>query len=606
MPLDGITAKCLAGELSSSLAGARVDRIYQPDRFDIFLHLRAGGSNQNLLLSANPTSPRLQVTRETRDNPSEPPMFCMLLRKHLLGARLIDVVTPDYERIFQIRFQAANELGDQLEKRLVVEIMGRHSNIILLNQENRILDAVLHVDQSISRVREIMPARTYVLPPDQKKMTPREVLDRLDQDVPWLNPASGLLGLDKALLQTLQGFSPQLCQEIIYQSGLDARIRFSQLDPTQILRLNQALRIVLTLILENRFVPSVFYDSPQADLPLDFHALPLQSLAIRKSAGSMSQAMDLYYLERSRQNNLKQKKQSMGKAISAQLEHVRKKLNIHESDRAEGKNRDKYRVFGELILSGIHQIAPGQSEWTTNDYHLAGEPSITIPLQPNLTASQNAQRYFRLYAKARAKSSTGTRLAAEDREEISYLEALQNALAVAIEPEDLQAIRQELAESSWQHRQAAKPEPAAASRSARRTAGKGNAKPQALPPRRYISSDGLVILVGRNNLQNDLLTLKTAQKDDLWLHVQKMPGTHVIIRANRQPVPGQTLHEAAETAAWFSRATLAGESKVAVDYCPVSHVRKPPGARPGMVIYDRYQTILVVPKDPQALAGSAP
>lgn len=660
MPLDGITAKCLAAELNIQLADARLDRIYQPDRHDILLQLRSGNDNKRLILSVNPSAPRLHLTSESRENPSEPPMFCMLLRKHLAGARLIDITTPGFERIFQFRFLTVNELGDRLEKTLVVEIMGRHSNIILLNHENRIHDAILHIDESISRVREIMPARLYVLPPDQKKLPPDTARELLDSGQSVWGPATQLLNLEKALLDTLQGFSPQLCHEAVFLANLDPRLKLAQLDPEQNSRFNLALSRLLDTIISGQFSPSIFFEHPAQTIPIDFHALNLHDYAYQRPAESISQAMDLFYLERNRQNTFKQKRQALEKIVNNQLDHYRKKLEIHEADQAEGRHFEQHRRFGELILANMHLAETGQASLAVIDYYQDGQPEIQIPLQGNLTASQNAQRYFKLYAKAHARFDSGSRLAIIDRQDIAYLETLQNALSAATEPDDLLAVRQEIAtsgflnemqfiragfdqipgiqdsldkNSSFFTRNQKKPEPqlpgkpgkksrrylkAAQERSqhqrkaAGKGSGKGKANPAPLPPRSYLSSDGFTILVGRNNLQNDQLTLKTAQKDDLWLHVQKIPGTHVIIRSNSQPVPDRTLLEAAQIAAWFSRAAMAlpenksgSNLKVAVDYCPVSHVRKPAGARPGMVVYDRYQTMLVSPADPQVLSGSS-
>ncbi len=635
MPLDGITAKFLAEELNRTLADARLDRIFQPDRYDIVLQFRQGSQNYRLLLSANPAAPRLHLTDESRENPSEPPMFCMLLRKHLAGARLIDVSTPGYERIFQFRFQTVNELGDRLEKRLLIEIMGRYSNIILLNQENRIHDAILHVDQSISRVREIMPARVYVAPPAQTKRSPADVVALLSQGQAWLDPASAHKPLDKALLDSLQGFSPQLCQDIVERSGLDRRFKAEQLNNEQHEQLNRALGQVLTAILAGRYRPTAFYEDEHASVPIDFHALPLLIYAYAKPTDGISQAMDLFYLERSRQNILHQKKQSLEKRIANQLDHVRRKWEIHDTDRREGAKQDDYRRFGELILANLAHWSEGQDHLSAVDYYQPDQPIVDIPLESNRNATQNAQRYFRLYAKARNRYETGSRLAENDRQEIIWLESIRNNLAAAGDNTDIQAIRQEmdaaglLSEGQEHGRKQDHPRLPAAeqpgkpgSRSKRKqnsslnsrnkAAQKAKSGPAPLPPRQFISSDGLVILVGRNNLQNDQLTLKTAQKDDLWLHVQKIPGTHVIIRANRRPVPERSLLEAAEIAAWFSRAAAAlpeygGDSshKVAVDYCPAGHVRKPAGARPGMVIYEHYQTILVTPRDPQDRVGSS-
>ncbi|NLK89569.1 MAG: fibronectin/fibrinogen-binding protein [Clostridiaceae bacterium] len=634
MPLDGITINCLALELNQALAGARLDRIYQPDRYDIFLTFRRVNENLRLILSANPASPRVHLTRENRDNPANPPMFCMLLRKHLIGSRLLEVRTPGFERILQFKFATINELGDQLEKTLIAEIMGRHSNIILLNQDQRIHDAILHVDHSISRVREVMPARIYQLPPDQKKLSPDEASMRLARKEVWMPPAMNMQPLEKVLLAALQGFSPQLCQDVLDAAGLDPRLKPALMTPADTQALTEALQARLTEILTGQYRPSTFYDAPDAGIPIDFHALPLRQYRWQKIADSVSHAMDLFYLERSRQNTLRQKKQFLEKALNDQLEHARKKLSIHQSDIEESQNREQYRLFGELILANMHLEEPKHSLLPAVNYYDEAQSIVEIPLDPGLSLAGNAQRYFKRYAKARARFENSSRLAQEDQKDIKWLETLLNALAAATHPDDLTAVREEMLTCGLPTRKIQQEKKATTdsstatdmqpgrpvsqarlqkllNRNRRQPQNKRkNNKPAALPPRQYTSSDGLTILVGRNNLQNDHLTMKVAQKDDIWLHVQKLPGTHVIIRANHQSVPEQTLLEAAAIAAWFSKAAASfpqyrqetaptgNFQKVAVDYCPVGHVRKPAGSRPGMVVYDQYKTIMVTPQEP--------
>jgi predicted ribosome quality control (RQC) complex YloA/Tae2 family protein len=319
MPLDGISAKCLALELNHQLQDARIDRIYQPERTDILLIVRARQENLRLLLSANPAAPRIHLTREVRENPAEPPMFCMLLRKYLSGARIMSVETPDYERIFIIRLATQNELGDTLEKKLVVEIMGRHSNIILLNQDLKIHDAIVHVDPSISRLREIMPARTYQLPQNQHKAAPDVVLAQLRAGQFSLQPAQAAATLDKALLEMIQGFSPQLCQSVVIRAGLNIRQNPCQLSETAQQALLSSLGATLEQIVAGQFQPTTYYRRPQDTSPYDYHALRLVSLANPRSETSLSDAMDRYYLEQTRQNRLAQQRQALLRQIEALL-----------------------------------------------------------------------------------------------------------------------------------------------------------------------------------------------------------------------------------------------------------------------------------------------
>lgn len=643
MPLDGISAKCLAIELNTQLKDARIDRIYQPDRTDILLLLRAGRENLRLVLSANPAAPRIHLTNEARENPSEPPMFCMLLRKHLLGARVLSVETPGYERIFVLRLATQNELGDTLEKKLVVEIMGRHSNIILLNQDNRIHDAILHIDQSISRLREIMPARTYVEPHNQTKPAPDQVLQTIRDGIPFIAPEASSKTVDKALLESVQGFSPQLCQAVVQLAGLDPRTRYNQLTPSEQATLTLQLQHLLETILGHQFNPSTFYLDAKDTIPFDFHALALPNLAHPRPETSLSAAMDRFYLERNRQNRLAQQKQSLQKRVETELDHAARKLQLHQIELTEGEKRDFYRICGELLAAQQYLIQDGLAFVDVQNYYDPDLAPIRIDLLPALSPSQNVQRYFKLYQKARGKFETNTRLVQEDLADLEWLGSLKSAVQKASDESDIQAIREEIAAtglSSAERRQKSQDPDGASSQDrktknpssqlrdfapgkpgskARRHAkgkqssgSKGKAKaavknPPPLPPRSYLSSDGFLIQAGRNNLQNDRLTLRTAQKDDLWFHAQKIPGTHVIIRCGKRPVPERTLEEAAQIAAWFSQAaaslqqgsTPASEAhKIAVDYCPVSQVKKIAGAKPGLVQYDRYQTLLVRPRDP--------
>lgn len=704
MPLDGISTRCLASELDAALRDARVDRIFQPDRHDIMFIMRQNHENLRLIVSANPSMPRLHLISETRENPTLPPMFCMLLRKHLQGARVLSVSTPGSERILEIRFQTQNELGDRVEKTLLAELMGRHSNIMLLNEDRRIHDAIVHVDESISRVREVMPARVYVRPPDQGKLSleaAHAIIDSLmaqvlDQDaapasvLTLFPPELHVRGLEKAILETFAGYSPALSHEVAFQAGIDGRKPLNQLNESE-----QKL-LIMTLFHQNRailagaFRPSVFFIQEGDVVPIDFHALPLSDFAVRRQMPSLSAAMDLYYLERQRQYALAQSRQSLARQVSQQLEQTRKRLHIHEADLKESQQKDTYRRNGDLILSLLHEIGEGQTELNLSAEESPDGLPATVVLDPALTPAQNAQRYYRRYAKARSRAEMSARLLEGDRSELDWLESLENAIAAAESLADVKALRDEIqavglrshspfvresshggvdassdgfngtyaggsgggkygkqardgsagsksqgkgfepgkpgsrkkAEIMARQKQAeskrggaGKPGQGGSGKGAGKGgSGKGAKAPAALPPRRYTSSDGFPILVGRNNIQNDQLTLKQARKDDIWLHVQRMPGTHVIISSGGKPVPERTLVEAAETAAYFSRASLAGRSetgmmpvdttggaKVAVDYCPVAHVRKPSGARPGKVIYDRYQTVIVQPKDPSRL-----
>jgi len=634
MPLDGVSINCLATELNQTLANARVDRIYQPDRFELILQLRNNGQNSRLLLSANPSAPRVHLTDDPGDNPGSPPMFCMLLRKHLSGSRLLNVSTTGFERILDFHFQNTDELGDTVSKTLVVEIMGRHSNIILLNQDGFIHDSLIHVDAAVSRVREVMPARRYVRPPEQDKDQPDHVFSALQNgSLPWPAAVAGKT-LSQALLIWIQGFSPQLCQEVVYRSGLDDRLRAGELDDSQISRLRLSLHEVLSAVVNGQYQPSVFLKQPGDRIPVDFHALPLQSFAYRQAVPTLSAAMDRFYTDQNRQNQINQRRDVMVKRVKKALELALHKRAIHQDDVEAAADSDSIQKTGNLILANLSRWVEGSPTLEAIDYFDPEQPLVLIPIEPGRTAARTAQLLFKTYARVKRRGEISQKLLRHDLAEIDWLESLLHELSEADTMEALAAIQEEIDQGGLvrSRDESALPvdqtlltvdrlNPGKAGSRVRRhqkriAAGKSSkAKPKktneskALPPRQFISSDGFTILVGRNNLQNDSLTLRTAAKDDWWFHVQKMPGSHVIVRTEQKPLPDRTIEEAAAIAAWFSRATvtLGGKQsptglKVPVDYCPVSHVQKPRGAKPGMVIYDRYQTILVTPKEPKAPA----
>ena len=602
MPLDGITAKCLAAELDAALSGARIDKVYQPDRYDIVLMLRKESTNFRLLLSANPSAPRIHFVNSSAENPAVAPAFCMLLRKHLSGGRVIDVTTPSWERVFVLRIQTVDELGDHVERSLVAELMGKQSNLVLLGANERILDCLLHVDHSISRVREVMPGRFYEPVPSQGKPDAASVLATLSEGGDPFLQASPTLSLEKVILSSIQGFSPPLCRDVCLRAGLESSARFESLNIEAISSLRATVRTTLERILSGRTEPSVFFRYEEDPVPYDFHCLPLCDSGIVRPVRTVAEGMELHFAGRALRNVFEQSRGELLKTVENRLEKTVKKLAIHEADRAACADRDRWKRFGDLILASVTEIPEGSSTASLRDFYQEDAPRVDVPLDATLSPSRNAQRFFKKYTKERLKEEASLRLAVEDRLEIAYLETLRQGVLHAVDLIDLQALRLEIAQLDPKE-SSAKPAPR----------GKVRKEPKALPPRHFVSADGFDILVGRSNLQNDQLTLKKASSNDLWFHVQKAPGTHVIVRREGRDVPDATLLEAASIAAWFSRATVAdrrGEAsegaKTAVDFCPVRNVRKPPGAKPGMVVYDTYRTLFVTPRAPKETGGVRP
>lgn len=651
MPLDGITTHFLARELNDCLAGGRIDKVYQPDRYDVFLHIRQESQNYRLLLSANPSGPRIHITSSSRENPALPPSFCMLLRKHLQGSRITGISSPSYERIVEITVMTTDELGDRKEKKLIIEMMGRYSNIILINSENRIFDSLLHVDSQMSRVREVMPAHPYEYPPVQGKLSPDEAISLLRQNELPVLPESSARPLEKALQESLLGFSPLLAREICYSSGVDNRKGIRQLLPSEKEQVCRASTELLEKIIKGDTDPSVY--APEKDAPpKEFHAFSLKDAGFCTACKSISDAMDIVYQQKDLSVDFEQKKRNLLQFCQVSLQHALRKQSVHQSDIYECRDIDLYQKSGQLLLANAYRIPEGVSSYTAIDYEAEDESAHAIPMDPNLSVSQNAKDYFRKYSKCKSRLSSASVFLDEDNRAVEYLSSLFQAIESASENEDLAALREEMQlsglldpdirqkgtfrKSSAEKEVKMYPGKSksgssssralrAAGKAAARKSGKGSSKTSNAAGsastgtsfRHYISSDGTVILCGRNNIQNDLLTMKTAAPEDLWFHVQKMPGTHVILRCGKDTPSEASIIEAAQTAAFFSRtgnrnekdrasdprqtthaASNLSELKIAVDYCPVKNVKKPAKAKPGMVIYDHYKTLLVSPEDP--------
>lgn len=656
MSLDGITTHFLAKELNERLVGGRIDKIYQPDRYDIILSVRQESQNFRVLLSANPSGPRIHISTSTRENPAIAPSFCMLLRKHLAGARITDISSPSFERIIEISIATTDELGDKKEKRLIIEMMGRYSNIILVNAENRIFDSLLHVDSQMSRVREVMPARPYVYPPVQGKLTPVEALNMLNiNELPLIEEAANR-PLEKALQESLLGFSPLLSREICYLASVDARKGIRQLLPDEKDAVCRAAKDLLTRITQSQIQPGTYAAQMDAP-PTEFHALLLKDAGFSKLRASISDAMDAVYQQKDLSVDFEQKKRNLLQFCQASLQHALRKQSVHQSDIFACKDMNLYQKSGQLLLSNHYQITAGVSSYTAVDYEATGDAQaadvmLEIPMDPTRTVSQNAQAFFKHYSKCKNRMEAASAFLAEDSRAVDYLSSLFQAIESAAENEDLQALREEMQFSGLlehdfkgQYKNSTKPNQnlnaypgkskngssssralRAAGKAASKRAKNGSAKSgktSAVPPdnfRRYTSLDGISILCGRNNIQNDLLTMRTASPDDLWFHVQKMPGTHVVLRCGKTEPSESAILQAARTAAFFSRTWSRNEKnkasdprqtrnenqdlselKIAVDYCPVRNVKKPSKAKPGMVIYDHYKTVLVSPADPAKL-----
>jgi len=580
LPFDGIVVKSVVKELSGLLQGGRIEKIYQPEADEIILNIRAKSRNFKLVMSASANYPRIHITEDSKENPANPPMFCMLLRKHLSGGKIIDIEFHDYERMVTIHVESLNELGDLTAKKLIIEIMGRHSNIILTNSEDKIIDSIKYVDSEVSSVREIMPARLYTLPPAQDKISPGS----LDIDLFVDNMVNDLsakeTSLEKYLLNNIKGFSPLLCREVCHRAAVESKAPASSLSYDDIERLKNALKEIINDIDGDRFAPCIIYSDEKGGPPIDFHCLEIHQYKNVKYLPSISQVLDTFYSHRDKAERQKQKKASIFKALNNSIDRCNKKLALQQEKLREVADREKLKLYGELITANIYCIPKGSKSVSLLNYYSESGEYLEIPLDENLTPQENAQKYFKQYSKAKSTFTFTSRQVEETLKELEYLESVALLLENCTTLQEIGEIRQELAEQGYLP-------------SKKKADNKKQDK--ASSPLHFKSSDGIDIFVGKNNKQNDLLTLKMASSNDLWLHTRNIPGSHVIIRKLQKEIPDSTLLEAAVLAAYYSRARLS--SNVPVDYTCVKNVKKPAGAKPGMVIYENFKTVIVTPDE---------
>ena len=576
MPLDALCLSGVVHELQNALSGAKIDKIYQPGRDEVVLALRAPAGNVKLLLSANPSHPRAHLTQISRENPDKPPMFCMLLRKHLAGARLLELVQPPMERVVDLRLEALDELGDRVERRLVLEAMGRHSNLILLDGEGRIMDCLRRVDSDMSARRQVLPGLFYRLPPAQEKLDPSS-LDRAALESARAGAPGGGLAV-KALVDTFGGLSPLICRELAFRAGGATDARLHQMGEGGRSRLLDELEGLLRSVQENSFTPVMLEKEGH---PSDFTFQPISQYGPAVSCvpfPSFSALLDRFYEQRENQERVRQRGQDLIRSVTNARDRAARKIGLQEQELAATRDRERLRQFGDIITSNLHAMEKGMSRLTAADFYDPECPQIHIPLDPLLTPQQNAAKYYKEYNKAKTAESILTLQLEKGRRDLDYLNSVLEAIALAEGERDLQEIRQELTDTGYLRR------PSKARDRGKRVASK---------PMEFRSSSGLRISVGKNNTQNDLLTTKQAFKSDLWFHTQKIHGSHVILWTEGGQPDLTSIQEAAQLAAWFSQGRESG--KVAVDYTPVKYVKKPGGARPGMVVYTTYETAYVAP-----------
>ena len=580
MPLDALCLSGVVHELNTALAGAKVDKIYQPGRDEIVLALRSSSQgNVRLLLSANPSHPRLYLTQLPLENPDKPPMFCMLLRKHLSGARLLGVEQAHLERVAFLRFEALNELGDRVERKLALEAISHHANLLLLDGEGRILDCVRRSDSGLDPKgggRLLQPGMFYRLPSAVDKADPlaagREELERL------LSTAPEEAQADQWLLDTFAGLSPLVCRELAFRAGGATDARLHQLGPEGRTALLDRVEELQDTVKEFRYTPLMI---SMNERPKDFSFLPIgqyQGAAEVRAYPSFSLLLDDFFAQRDQQERVRQKGQDLIRQVTNARDRTRRKIANQEKELAATRDRDRLRQLGDILTSNFWQMEKGMARLRAADFYDPEGKEIDIRLDPLLTPQQNAAKYYKEYNKAKTAEEMLTIQLDKGRKELDYLNSVLEAISLAEGERDLGEIRQELVDTGY-----LRPGKTAKVRNKRVTS----------KPMEFMSTSGLRISVGKNNSQNDLLTCKLAGKGDIWFHTQKIHGSHVILWTEGEQPDLQSLNEAACLAAWFSQAR--DSSKVPVDYTPVRYGKKPGGARPGMVVYTTYETAWVKP-----------
>ena len=561
MPLDAICISALNAELQQRIAGGRIDKIQQPERDMLLFSLRANGENLRLLVAAGTGNARVHITKAGFENPAEPPMFCMLMRKHLTGAHIVSISQPDHERMLIIDLNSRDELGVETRKQLIVEMIGRSSNVILVGEDGHIIDCMRRVDFAGDPMRRLLPGMIYRLPPKQSKPDIWETSS--EERIALLSAADQEQAVDQWLLDHFSGLSPLVCRELAYRSGGDYELLPAQLD---------------ALLESVKAGETEAYMLLQDGRPKDFSFLAVSQYGSGTECrrfDSFSELLDAYYTQRDREEQQRRRSHELQRSIKTARDRVARKLSSQREELKRTESREEVRRQAELVTANIYRIKKGDRVLNCEDYYQDGCPQVAIPLDPLKTPQQNAAALYKEYNKLKAAEKHLTVLTAQAEQQLDYLNSVLDMIGRAESEKDLSDIRKELTETGILRR---------------KKAGKTE-KGKAQAPYRFVSDDGFEILVGRSNLQNDELTLKTARRTDYWLHTQKIHGSHVIIRCEGQEPPERTFLQAAVIAAYYSQGRNGG--KLPVDYTMVRFVRKPSGALPGKVIYTDYKTIAV-------------
>ena len=566
MAFDAVFLSAVLAEVRERCLGARVDKIHQPSRDTLILHLRSRDSREKLLFAVNPTAPRLHLTSASPENPAEPPMFCMLLRKHLLGARLTEITQLPMERAAFFTFDCTDEMGDAVQKQLAAELMGRTCNLYLLAPDGRILDCLRRIGLDETTRRPALPGLKYIPPEPVAKENPLEspdfaaILDRPGADV-----------LADRLMDTLGGLSPLVCREAALFAAGDIDARVSALDR------EDTARKLADFFREYGAHPRPYYYAAPDGTPKQFAFCPIRQYGSCQKAESFGALLDGYYTLRDRKDAMRQKSQSVRKTVQNLCTRLTRKLAIQEKELQATYDRERLRQLGDILTANLHRVVKGQTVISCEDFYDEEMKPVDIPLSPILSPQQNAAKFYKDYTRMKNAEKELTHQISLGQTELEYLKSVLEELNRAQNEAELEEIRRELSDGGY----------------LRQDGGKKRVKQGKLAPMRFVSTDGYPIYVGRNNRQNEELTFKLARKDDIWCHASKVHGSHVIISCAGTTPPDNTITQAAQLAAYYAETT--GGRNVPVDVTPVKQVKKIPNGKPGMVIYHTYKTVIANP-----------
>ncbi len=559
MAFDGITISNIVKELNDTILNGRIAKIAQPENDELLLTIKPAKGQVRLVISASASLPLIYLSRDNKPSPMTAPNFCMLLRKHIANGRIVGISQPSLERIIRFEIEHLDELGDLCRKSLIVEIMGKHSNIIFCNEKGMIIDSIKHVSAQMSSVREVLPGREYFIPDTMKKENPL--------DIPEENFTQELLSkpmpVGKSIYNSFTGISPVVAEEICHLAGIDSSIPASEMSADLLSHLYRQFTYFMEQVTESKFSPAIYYEGNE---PKEFSSLPLTHFSNYqvKSFDSISEVIRTYYSSRDLITRIRQKSSDLRRVVQTALERNRKKYDLQLKQLRDTENRDKYKVYGELIHTYGYNLEDGAKELEALNYYT--NEMIKIPLDPQKTPQENAKKYFDRYNKQKRTFEALSELIKETKDEIDYLESVSKSLDIARSEDDLIQIKEELIESGFIRRKQSSKKVKITSK-----------------PFHYISSDGFHMYVGKNNLQNEELTFHFANGGDWWFHAKKAPGSHVIVKTNGEELPDRTFEEAARLAAHYSKNS--GAEKVEVDYVEKKQVKKPNGSKPGFVVY---------------------